>query len=98
MDSRTLKPHLAVLGTNLFFGINFIAVPYLTKGYIAPLGINLIRVVVSVTLFWILFALKPSRAGIEKRDVPRFLFSSLTGIVINQILFVKGLSLTLPIH
>jgi len=30
--------------------------------------------------------------------VPRFILCALTGVVINQILFIKGLSLTLSIH
>lgn len=90
--------HLAVLAANLFFGINFSAVPWLTKKFIAPYGINLLRVGTSVILFWLLLLVWPSRAGIRRQHWPRFILCSLTGVVINQVLFIKGLSMTLPIH
>lgn len=96
--TRSIQPHLAVLAANIFFAINFIAVPHLTNGFIAPAAINLLRVGISVLLFWMLLLFKPSYAGIKKKDLPRFLLCALTGVVINQILFIKGLSLTLPIH
>ncbi len=63
-----------------------------------PYGMNVIRVGVSVILFWILYLVKPHKSGIEKTDLPRFALCALTGIAINQMLFLKGLSLTYSIH
>lgn len=40
----------------------------------------------------------PSGIKIRKKDIPRFILCAVTGIVINQLLFVKGLSLTFSIH
>lgn len=92
--------HAALLGTNIFFAINLSAVKYLTnKEWAGPFGINLIRVGVSVILFWTLFLFDGKRGSLpDKKDIPRFLLCSLTGITINQLLFLKGLSLTYPIH
>ncbi len=59
---------------------------------------NVIRVGVSVILFWVLFLFSPSSAKIERADLPRFALCALTGIAINQMLFLKGLSLTYSIH
>ena len=39
-----------------------------------------------------------TNAGIKKQHVGRFLLCSITGVVINQMLFIKGLSMTLSIH
>lgn len=95
---QTKKAHWAVLATNLLFGINFSVVKYISPAYIQPFGLNFIRVSVAVLLFWMLYSLKPSKAGIDKKDIPRFLLCALTGVAINQLLFIKGLTLTTPIH
>lgn len=49
-------------------------------------------------LFWVLFLIKPGRSGINKKDIPRFVLCALTGVAINQLLFIKGLTLTTPVH
>ena len=97
-SGQTIKAHWAVLGANLLFGINFSVVKFISPAVILPFGLNLIRVVVTVSLFWLLYLLKPSRAGIDRTDIPRFLLCALTGVAINQLLFIKGLTLTTPIH
>ncbi|RYZ94176.1 MAG: DMT family transporter [Sphingobacteriaceae bacterium] len=95
----TTKAHLALLGTNVFFAINYTAIKYLVNGGFAkPFGLNLVRVGVSTVLLWLLFIIKPTTVVILKKDVGRFLLCALLGITINQLLFVKGLSLTYSIH
>ncbi len=97
--NKNIIAHLALLFTNLFFAINLSAAKHLTSLQLAkPFGINLIRVGVSVILFWLLYLLKPTSVKIERRDRMRFILCALTGIAINQLLFLKGLSLTYPIH
>lgn len=97
MTGKT-KAHIAVLAANLLFGINYSAVKYITPSVILPFALNALRVAFSLILFWILYILKPSKAGIDKKDIPLFLFCAATGVAINQLLFVKGLSLTTSIH
>jgi drug/metabolite transporter (DMT)-like permease len=103
--NKITTAHLALLFTNLFFAINISAVKHLTNLHLAkPFGINVVRVGVSVFLFWLLYFLKPSGKNltavkkIESKDWMRFVWCALTGIAINQLLFLKGLSLTYPIH
>ncbi len=91
--------HLGLLATNLFFAININTVKHLTgNGFIKPLGLNLIRIGVSTILFWFLFLSRPSNPGFRKKDLLRFVCCALCGIALNQILFIAGVSLTLPIH
>ncbi len=98
MNKRTIA-HLALLFTNLFFAINLSAVKHLTNLELAkPFGINVVRVGVSTLLFWLLYLLKPVDIKIEKEDRKRLVLCAVTGIAINQLLFLKGLSLTYPIH
>ncbi len=97
--NNNIKAHLGLLGTNLFFAINLSAVKYLTGNVlIGPFGINVIRVGVSVMLFWTLFLFSPQKSAIRRKDIPRFILCALTGIAINQMLFLKGLSMTYSIH
>jgi drug/metabolite transporter (DMT)-like permease len=98
LNNKTLA-HLALLFTNLFFAINLSAVKHLTnQGLAKPFGINVVRVGVSALLLWFLFLLKPVKIKIQKEDRGRLLLCAVTGIAINQLLFLKGLSLTYPIH
>ena len=94
-----MKAHLGLLGTNLFFAINYSAIKYFTSNhYAAPFGINIIRIGVSLILFWILFIFKQPEKKIDKKDIPAFLLCALAAIALNQMLFIKGLSFTFPIH
>lgn len=92
------KAHIAALAANIIFGANFSLVKFITPEYIKPYALNVARVVVSVVFFWALYLMRPSSAGIRRKDVGRFIICAATGVAINQILFIKGLSLTTSIH
>lgn len=92
------KAYWAVIAANLLFGINFSMVKLISPSFIKPFGLNFIRVAVTVFLFWLLFVLKPGKGKIEVRDIPRFLLCAVTGVAVNQLLFIKGLTLTTPVH
>jgi drug/metabolite transporter (DMT)-like permease len=93
------KAHTALLITNIFFAINFTAVKFLINGgFLQAFGLNLIRVGFTSILLWILFFFKPQKKRIQKKDYGRLLLCAITGIAINQLLFIKGLSLTYSIH
>lgn len=96
---RQIKAHVAVFGTTIFFSINFSVVKILIDGgLIQSFGLNLVRMIITVSLLWILFAFKKENSKFKKEDYPRLIICSITGIVFNQLIFVKGLSLTTPIH
>jgi drug/metabolite transporter (DMT)-like permease len=97
-STSTTKAHLALLAANLLFGINFSVVKVIAPDLILPLGLNFMRVLVATSLFWLLFLFHRKNGGILKKDIPRFILCAITGIAINQILFIKGLVLTTPIH
>ncbi len=97
MNTKT-KAHIAVLVGNLFFGTAAVAIKHLTPELMPVLAINFLRVGVALVLFWLFFAFNPSKASINKKDVPLFILCAATGVAINQILFVKGVALTSPIH
>ena len=97
MNSKT-KAHIAVLIANLIFGAGYAVIKTITPSYLAPYSLNVVRVVVSLILFWSLLLFKPSKISIDKKDIPLFILCGITGVAINQIMFVKGLALTSAIH
>jgi drug/metabolite transporter (DMT)-like permease len=72
---------------------------------VGPYGLNLVRVGVSLILFWALWLMgksikadKVADAGFKKEHFWRFFLCGLTGVAINQMLFIKGLTMTSTIH
>ncbi len=63
-----------------------------------PYGLNVIRVGVSLILFWLVWTLSRSKPGIQKKHILRFFLCGLTGVALNQMLFIKGLTMTSTIH
>ena len=98
MDKERQQAHLAVLMANVLFGVSYAAAKLLTGGFISSYGLNVCRILVSLPLFWILLLFKPSSPSIAKEDLPRFIICGLCGVTINQIMFLKGVSLTSTIH
>ncbi len=96
--NKNTQAHAAVLGANIIFAANYSIVKFITPGYMQPFAINFVRVASSIILFWILLLLKPGPWGILRKDIPRFIACGITGVLINQIFFIKGLSLTTSIH
>lgn len=97
--AQKLKAHLGLIGTNLFFATNYSIVKYFTGHHFAgPFGLNLIRIGVSLIFFWILFFFEHDKTRIQKHEIIPLILCALTAIAINQMLFIKGLSLTFSIH
>ena len=92
------KAHIAVLSTNLFFAVNFSLVKYVSPALVKPYALNILRVGVSLILFWLLWTMSDIKPHIKKAHWPRFLLCGLTGIAINQMFFIKGLTFTSAIH
>jgi drug/metabolite transporter (DMT)-like permease len=104
-QTPVLKAHIAVLLTNLFFATNYSLVKFISPSHVGPYGLNIIRVGVSLMLFWLFWIIGTATkkheirsAVIRRKDMGRFALCGLTGIAINQMLFVKGLTMTSTIH
>lgn len=65
---------------------------------VLPYALNVLRVGGSLVLFWLAWVFGKQPAGIKKEHIGRFVLCGLTGIAINQTLFIKGLTLTSTIH
>ena len=97
--AQNLKAHLGLAGTNLFFAANYTIVKYFTSHqYAGPFGLNIIRIGGSLVLFWIILIFNSSKEKITRSEIVPYLLCALTAIAVNQMLFIKGLSLTFSIH
>ena len=94
--NQTLKSHLAIIGANTIYGLNFVIAKGIMPDFLLPRAIIFLRVSGTVVLFWILHFFLPSEK-VEKRDLLKMALCSVFGVVINQILFFEGLNRTTPI-
>jgi drug/metabolite transporter (DMT)-like permease len=73
-------------------------VKYISPSLVGPYGLNILRVGISLLLFWMVWIIGKTSAGIKKEHWGRFFLCALTGVAINQMLFIKGLTMTSTIH
>src|SRR5687767_12298116 len=81
----------------VIYGANYVISKEVTPNYIKPFGLVVFRVASALVLFW-LVALIWVREKMEKKDILHCALLALLGVAINQMLFLKGLSMTLPIN
>lgn len=94
---RASKGHIAILATNIIFGINIVvAKNVLSNGNIDALALTYFRILGATIAFWIA-SLFVKREKLTVKDFVILFFASLFGIVINQTSFIVGLKTTSPI-
>lgn len=95
--SRKVIAHILLFLVNLFYGANFIISKLVMPEFILPQAFILIRVSVTVALFFIIGAFW-GKDKIARKDFPLLIACSFFGVVINQELFFAGLNITTPIN
>lgn len=95
--NKIVQAHLALLTVNILYGANYSIAKEVMPAYIHPFAFVLIRVAGATILFWLVSALF-IKEKIDTKDLPRIALLALCGVAINQLLFLKGLSLTTPIN
>ena len=71
--SNTLKAHLAIIGANLIFGINYTISKDIMPDYVHPFALTLMRSITGVIGFWLLSLFIPNEK-IQKKDLLTFDF------------------------
>tara|TARA_R110002050_G_scaffold54590_1_gene123377 strand:- start:11968 stop:12882 length:915 start_codon:yes stop_codon:yes gene_type:complete len=96
LKNNLFKAHLALLGANLIYGVNFIIAKGIMPDKIGPSSFVFIRLLFATPLFWILksFVIKER---VAKSDMLRLMLCGLFGAAANQLLFFHGINLTSPI-
>ena len=94
--NSNLKPHLAVLGANIIYGLNYTIAKDVMPEYIPPFGFIFCRVAGALILFWAIFAFNYEK--IAKKDLLLLAVCGFFGVAANQLMFFYGLNLTTPIN
>tara|TARA_B110000495_G_C23031456_1_gene614451 strand:+ start:1006 stop:1914 length:909 start_codon:yes stop_codon:yes gene_type:complete len=97
MNISKYKPHLAILGANLFYGANYTIAKFVMPEFLEPFAFIFLRVS-GALLFFIFMQLFIPREKIESKDYLRLFFCGVFGVALNQLMFFKGLNLTVPIN
>ncbi len=95
--NKILQAHLALLLANIIYGANYSIAKEVMPAFVHPFAFVLMRVGAAAILFWIAAALFV-KEKIDKKDLPRIALLAVCGVAVNQMLFLKGLSLTTPIN
>lgn len=96
MTSRLWAILAATLATCIY-GVNHTVAKALMPDYVGPFGLIFMRVFGAAILFW-LISIFVKNQRIERKDFPRIFGSAVFGMVINMLLFFKGLSYSTPIN
>jgi len=96
-DKNRLRAHLAIIGANLLFGINYAIAKGVMPDHLKPGGFTLLRVITASALFYIFSQIGQKFEKIERTDYLRFVMAGLMGVSFNQLLFLHGLNLSSPI-
>ena len=96
MDKR-LVALLAATATETIYGINHTVAKGLMPHVIQPFGFIVLRVGGAALLFWILSLFTKSEK-IDRSDWWRIAACAIFGMVLNMLMFFKGLSLSTPIN
>ncbi|MGZ4034401.1 MAG: DMT family transporter [Bacteroidia bacterium] len=95
--NKTLQAHLALLAVNIIYGANYSIAKEVMPAYVQPFAFVIMRVGGALILFWIVSAIF-IKEKIDKKDLPRIALLAVCGVACNQLLFLKGLSITTPIN
>lgn len=91
------RAHLALITANIIYGLNFVFGKAVMPEFIKPFALLTIRNVITLILFWISSLFIP-KEKVQRKDLLYILSIAVFGVVINQALFLWGLSLTSPIN
>lgn len=96
MTKERLQGHALILTVNLVFGINIPISKWIMHDYVSPEFYTMARMIIAGALFWIAAAFFP-KERLSLKEIGMLAICSIGGIVLNQGLFVKGLSMTSPV-
>lgn len=97
MDKKRTLAILAAFGASTIYALNHVIAKDVMPTYIKPYGFILLRVT-GASLLFLLISFWGPKEKIAKEDWPRIILCSIFGMVINMLMFFKGLSLSTPIN
>ena len=81
---RLLTAHMALIGANVVYGLNYSIAKLLMPDYIRPLALVSLRAIVATSLFWIVSLFLP-REKVARKDSLYMLGIFAFGVVFTQV-------------
>jgi drug/metabolite transporter (DMT)-like permease len=94
--NSNIKAHLALLGANVIYGLNYSIAKDVMPDYILPFGFIFCRVIGALGLFWLVHSFRYEK--VERKDLLLLATCGLFGVAANQLMFFYGLNITTPIN
>lgn len=94
--NKSVLAHLSVFGAMVIYGANYVIMKKITPEYVHSFGLVVYRVMGALLLF--VLAGMFVREKMERKDIWMCAILALFGVAFNQMLFIKGLSITSPIN
>lgn len=94
--NTNLKAHLALIGANVIYGLNYSIAKDVMPAHILPFGFIFCRVLGALGLFWLVHSFNYEK--VEKKDFLLLGICGFFGVAANQLMFFYGLNITTPIN
>lgn len=95
--NKAVQGHIALFAAQVIYALNYSIAKGLMPDFISPISIVFFRIIGAGILFWLL-SLFVKTQKVERKDMIKMSWLALFGVVINQIFFIYGLSITTPIN
>jgi len=89
--------HISLIAVNTIYAFNYLAVKEIVPSEIGAFGLVTYRILFGMLIFTT-FHLLIGREKLKRKDFLYLIGCAVFGIMINQLLFIKGISLTKPIN
>lgn len=89
--------HIAILTTNLIFGLNTPIAKTIVPEWISPFALTLLRMSFATAIFWTV-GLFVKKEQVSRRDLVTIFFGALFGLVGAQLSFASALQYTSPVN
>jgi len=96
MEKNKLNGHTAIFAANLIFGLNAPISRTLMPELLSPYTLTFFRMSGGLVLFW-LVSLFCKKEHVPLKDILMLFFASIFALILNQLPFFVGLSMTSPI-
>jgi drug/metabolite transporter (DMT)-like permease len=96
-DRRSFVAHLAAIGANIIFGINYVVAKGIMPDFLLPRAVIFLRVTGAMAIFWLVSLFFP-RQKVAPKDLKKMFVAAFFGVALNQIMFFEGLNLSTPIN
>lgn len=95
--TAALKGHIALFVAQIIYAMNYSIAKDLMPDFIGPIALVCFRIIGACALFWLL-SLFVKTQKVEKADMRKMMWLAIFGVVVNQVFFIYGLSITTPIN